>query len=218
MGVYKKNNRWFIDYYLPNNKRKREVVSIRGVDPSHINRQDALKALSIRKGEFAQGKFDIADTKKPVLFELFLERYLQEYSKPNKKSYERDITSKKALSKFFHSMMLQQITPCTIERYKSERQKDVTRYGKPPAKATINRELALLKNMFTKAIEWGLVSNNPTKKVKLFPEKPNKLRVLSNDEFQKLYSVASDFLKPILIIAVNTGMRRTEILNLTWEN
>jgi integrase len=114
--------------------------------------------------------------------------------------------------------MLHQINPWTIERYKSQRQKDITRYGRPPAKATINRELALLKHLFTKAIEWGLVSSDPTKKVKLFPEKPNKLRVLSNDEFQKLHDAASDFLKPILVIAVNTGMRRNEILNLTWDD
>ena len=42
--------------------------------------------------------------------------------------------------------------------------------------------------MFTKVIEWGLVTSNPVKKVKLFPEKPNKVRVLSDDEFQKLYN------------------------------
>jgi len=46
MAVYKKNNRWYIDYYLPDGKRKREVVTITGVDPAHINREDAKKALS----------------------------------------------------------------------------------------------------------------------------------------------------------------------------
>jgi hypothetical protein len=86
MAVYKKNNRWFIDYYLPDGKRKRETVTIDGVDPQHINRQDALKALSIRKGQLAEGKFDKADTKKPVPFERFVALYLEEYSKPNKKS------------------------------------------------------------------------------------------------------------------------------------
>ena len=72
MAAYKKNNRWYIDYYLPNGNRKREIVTIKGVDPQHITRQDALKALSIRKGQLAEGKFDIADTKTPVLFERFV--------------------------------------------------------------------------------------------------------------------------------------------------
>lgn len=66
MGVYKKKNRWYIDYYLPSGIRKREVVTIPGVDIAQINRQDAIKALSIRKAEMAQGKFDITHTKKPV--------------------------------------------------------------------------------------------------------------------------------------------------------
>jgi hypothetical protein len=48
MGVFKKANRWYIDYYLPDGKRKREVASIPGVDPFKVTPQEALKALSIR--------------------------------------------------------------------------------------------------------------------------------------------------------------------------
>ena len=78
--------------------------------------------------------------------------------------------------------------------------------------------MATLQLVFTKAIDWGYVSSNPARKVKLFPEKPSKLRVLSDEEFQKLYNSSSNFLKPILIVAVNTGLRRSEILNLKWED
>jgi len=218
MGVYKKDNRWYIDYYQPDGKRKRETVTIPGVDPAHINRQDALKALSIRKGQIAEGKFEIAQTRRPIAFEQFTDRYYETYSKPNKKSYESDETSIKALKRFFGGKTLQQINAWLVERYKSQRQKELTRYGRPPSKATINKELACLKHMFTKAVEWGLVSSNPVKKVKLYPEKPNKLRVLSNEEFEKLCNASYGFLKPILIVAVNTGMRRSEILNLKWED
>jgi hypothetical protein len=68
MGVFKKDNRWYIDYYVPDGKRKREIVTIPGVDPSKISRGDAQKALSIRKAQIAEGKFEIAQTKKPILF------------------------------------------------------------------------------------------------------------------------------------------------------
>ncbi len=33
-----------------------------------------------------------------------------------------------------------------------------------------------------------------------------------------MYNASTDFLKPILFIAVNTGMRRNGILNLKWED
>ncbi len=72
--------------------------------------------------------------------------------------------------------------------------------------------------MFNVAIEWDLITSNPAKKVKLFPEKPNQLRTLSHDEFEKLYNASSDFLKPVMIVAVNTGMRRSEILYLKWDD
>ncbi len=77
MGVYKENNRWYIDYYQPNGKRRREVVTIPKIDPSNINRLDALKALSIRKGEIAEGKFNISLTMPQVLFKKLCNRYLE---------------------------------------------------------------------------------------------------------------------------------------------
>ncbi|MDA2918043.1 tyrosine-type recombinase/integrase [Desulfobacterota bacterium AH_259_B03_O07] len=218
MGVYKKDNRWYIDYYQPDGKRKRETVTIPGVDPIHINRQDALKALSIRKAQIAEGKFEIAQTKEPVLLDKFAERYIEEYSKPNKRSWKRDITSIKTLLKFFSGKNLNQINSWQIEKYKAIRQKDISRNKKLIAKATINKELSCLKTMFNKAIDWGFITVNPVKRVKLFPERPNKLRILSNNEFQTLYKTSSDFLKPILVIALNSGMRRSEILNLKHDD
>jgi hypothetical protein len=56
-----------------------------------------------------------------------------------------------------------------------------------------------------------LVSTNPVRKVKLFPERPNKLRVVSYEEFQKVYNTASDLLRPIFVLAVNRGIRRGDI-------
>lgn len=215
MGVYKKHNRWYLDYYLPNGKRKREVVSIPGVDPSRINREDAKKALSIRKAEMAQGKFKLESAIKPTLFEKLVTQYL-EFSKTNKKpnSYERDLTSSKHLLRYFNGKTIQQITNWHVEKYKSSRLKEPMKNGKTPAKASINRELSMLKHLFKKSIEWNMISTDPIAQVKLYPEKPKQLRVIKEEEFSKLYSSASEFLKPILMIAIYTGLRRSEILNL----
>lgn len=215
MGVYKKGHRWYIDYYMPNGKRKREVVSIPAVDPSRINREDAKKALSIRKAEIAQGKFKLESAIKPTQFEKLLDRYL-EFSKVNKKpnSFERDLTSSKHLGRYFNGKTIQQITSWHIEKYKSSRLKEPMKNGRTPSKTSINRELAMLKHMFKKAIEWNLISTNPLSQVKLYPEKPKQLRVITEKEFTKLYSSASEFLKPVLMIAIHTGLRRSEILNL----
>jgi len=63
------------------------------------------------------------------------------------------------LNQAFKGKYLFEITPEMIEEYKAER------LGKV-APATVNRELACLKHVYTKAIEWGYIRNNPAKGVK----------------------------------------------------
>jgi len=210
MGVYKENNRWYIDFYLPGGKRRREVVTIPRVDPSNINRLDALKALSIRKAEIAEGKFNIAQTKPPVLFRKLCKRYI-EYSKNNKRSWERDQQSIGHFLKHFRSKTLQQINPWVIEKYKSDRKNEV----KP---STVNRELGTLSNMLNKAVDWGMIESSPFKGIRRFRVSNVNLRIISNEEFNLLYESSSLDLKPILLCAISTGMRRGELLNLKWSD
>lgn len=98
-----------------------------------------------------------------------------------------------------------------IEKYKAERLAEVS-------PATVNRELANLKNMYTKAIEWGYVKSNPVKKVKFLKEPPGRLRYLKAEEVDALLKACADHLRPIVITALNTGMRRGELFNLKWTD
>ena len=89
---------------------------------------------------------------------------------------------------------------------------------KPIAKATINRELATLKAFFNMAIRDGKTDVNPVKEVKFFKEDDKKERILNPEEIQRLLAECNGHLKPIAIIALNTGMRLREILYLKWDN
>jgi integrase len=84
--------------------------------------------------------------------------------------------------------------------------------------STINRELACLKTIFAKAIEWGKAESDPARKVKKFREPASRERILTEDEARRLLSSASLELRPILITAIGTGMRRGEILALRWTD
>jgi len=216
MAVYKKNGRYNIDYYLPNGKRKREVVKISGVDPKDITRKDAERALALRKAEVIKGNFDELIHHKKVSFEKLCRTYIGTYAKPNKKSWKRDVHSIKNLFKFFGEFKIDQITSWHVEQYKSKRAKDNTYRGTVISKATVNRELICLKKMFSKAIDWELIKENPTKGVKLYKEELKPFRVVTPVEFEAVYNHASDYLKPILLTAYNTGMRYSEVLNLKW--
>ena len=81
-----------------------------------------------------------------------------------------------------------------------------------------NRELSCLKTLFNKAIEWGKLELNPMKKVKLWKENNQRVRYLEKEEIKRLLENCPDYLKPIVLVALNTGMRQGEILNLQWPD
>ncbi|MFI5324453.1 MAG: tyrosine-type recombinase/integrase [Thermodesulfobacteriota bacterium] len=218
MGVFYKKNRWYLDYSLPDGKRKREVVSIEGKRPEDITRNDALKCLAIRQGQVAEGKFKLIETSRTMIFDKLAAVFLESYSKVNKRSWKRDRTSCRALMEHFSGMRLTQITPWHVDTYKAKRLKVVSRLNRPISRASINRELACLKKMLSYAVGENWLTSNPLGGYKLYKEVPSRTRVITPEEFQRVYNAASEFLRPILITAYNTGMRYSEILNLKWEN
>jgi integrase len=87
--------------------------------------------------------------------------------------------------------------------------------------STVNRVLATLSHMMTKAVEWEMVEEEILKKirrVKMLPKNNRRLRYLSKEECQELINACESHLQPIIITALSTGMRKGEILNLKWEN
>jgi len=114
------------------------------------------------------------------------------------------------LNKEFETKNIQEITTWQIEKYKARKKEEV----KP---ATINWEIALLKHMYTKAMEWGKVQESPAKKVKLLKGEVNRVRFLMPEEIRTLLSNCADHLKPIVTVALNTGMRKGELLSLKWD-
>lgn len=75
--------------------------------------------------------------------------------------------------------------------------------------------------MFRKAVEWELVGEETLKhirKVKYIKENNRRLRYLSKEECQALIDACEPHLKPIVITALNIGMRKSEILNFRWDD
>ncbi|MFZ6017797.1 MAG: tyrosine-type recombinase/integrase [Nitrospirota bacterium] len=87
--------------------------------------------------------------------------------------------------------------------------------------SSCNKVLNVLKHMFTKAVEWDMVESEALKrvrKVKLLQDDSKRLRYLSKDECQSLINACQGTTRAIVITALNTGMRKGEILNLKWDN
>ena len=206
MSICKRKNKkgivYIIDYYDDNGIRHRETI--RG------NRKLAEQALSVRKTEIAQDKFDIQNKRKSITFGKLAKEYI-EYAKVNKKSWYSDKKRLKKPLQFFENMKLKSITPLHLEKYKQRRVKEV----KP---STVNRDLALMKFMFSLAVKWGYTKSNPVKEISLFKENNKRFRYLLEDEIHRLIECSPLQLKPVVITALNTGMRKGNILGLKWSD
>jgi len=149
---------------------------------------------------------------KKITFGQMCDDYLETYAKVNHRGWKNDGYVLRGLVIFFgNDTWLQNITTRQVEAYKATRVKTVKA-------ASMNRELGVLKHMLSIAIEWGYLYENPAKPVKKLRENNARLRYLTKAEIDHLISAANPNLRPILITAVNTGMRRGEIFDLKWEH
>ena len=200
MSVFKKGANWSIDYRV-GGKRIRERIG--------TSKALAEKVLAKRVVEIAEGRFLNIRKEKHYRLEDAASRFV-EYSRANKKSFARDeCIIRKNLLPAFGKKNLDEITTWDIERYKNRRKQEVS-------PASVNRELACLKTIYNKAIHWKLVKENPVRGIKFFKENNRRLRFLAPDEARMLIESCLPHLRTIVIVALNTGMRRGEIFNLKW--
>lgn len=135
---------------------------------------------------------------------------------------------------FFGDMVLAKIGSFDIERYKKQRQQE-TVIVRPRGKAiqqtaeraasvkpaTINRELAVLSHLLNKASEWGWI-DRPAARIRRFQEGQGRITYLTTDQIKRLIEVAkadgSPVIYPFIVIALETSMRKMEILGIRKEN
>lgn len=158
-------------------------------------------------------KHGLRNKGKKKTFKDMADRYMQEYAiQKAPKSMRRDKFLLKHLLPVFGDLSLIRITPDRIVRYKTQRRNEGA------SAKSINHELGFSKHAFNLGIrEWEWVSDNPFMKVSMEKLPQPRVRYLTREEFDRLYQACSDRLKPIVLFAVNTGIRQDNILTLTWK-
>ena len=155
---------------------------------------------------------DKAKVKLKVLYNLF-----EQYSKYNKKSYDKDISFIKILKTYFNeNLYADELKLSDFENLKVK-----LREERSSSNATVNKYLNCLSKMYNIAIEEKLLVENPLSRIKRFKEPNYKIRYLTADEEIRLYKAIDDYapyIKPLVVCALQTGMRKGEIFNLKWTN
>jgi len=135
------------------------------------------------------------------------------------RTHQRYKTSSVALLRYFGSKRLDSITAEDAERFKTERAAAKNKRTKRPLRpATTNRELACAKAVFNFAIKSGLLLQNPFSKIRFLAEQNEQTRVLTYGEQQKYLAEASQPLKDIAVVMLETGMRPEEVYTIEREN
>jgi integrase len=184
-----------------------------------------------RKVEIAEGKF--LDKQRPVIstFDELADAYLKWISPDEqagiparKRSWKsHDLYAIGQLRTYFAGKRLTAITSALVGQYRDWRRSTISRRRHPVSAATVNRELACLKRMFNVAfkglivLKGGIPTINPIAAVSLERELNERDRVLSAEEFRRAHEAAEAWVKPILLAAYHTGMRKGEIRALRWD-
>ena len=122
----------------------------------------------------------------------------------------------KRLKRFFGTEHLTAITPECVAEFRRVR---LNRDG--VTDRTVNRDLQEMKAMFNRVIRyrrWRGVLENPVAYVAFAKERNERVRFLEPIEIDRLLEVACPHLRPIILTALHTGMRRGEILSLHWPS
>lgn len=146
-----------------------------------------------------------------------VERYRDEIT-PQKRSADTEAYLLNAfLRQPIAKLTLAQITASHFVTYRDKRLKQV----KP---GTVNRELSIIKHAFDVAErDWDIpIRQNPLGKVKKLKVNNARSRRLTDEEYQALMKAIetsrNDLIKPLMNFAIETGMRRGEILRLRWAD
>ena len=202
----KRGESWYLDY------RNRHRERIREVAKGAKTRGEALIVLQEKAGENLSGKSPALRKYKSMKFSELATIYIEDHAKVKKRSWKTDdYMIKRSVNPFLGEKLISEITPLEIERWIRYRLEQGV------MKITVNRGLQVLKKMFNIAIGEGFTTDNPVRKVKMFSEKDNqKERILTEEEEPRLLEMCADYLRPVVITALHTGMRRGEILALEW--
>lgn len=195
--------RYYIEYYDKDRNRIQKLVR------NATNWNEALEALNDAIYKVHSQELEVRTQKQNFRFKAFSPIYLKDYSMIQKRAWERSdkVYLNASLIPYFGRYEIRRITPHLIEQFIR------MRLEKGVQKSSINRDLSCLSKMFSKAIDWGYLNENPVARIKRFSEKDNmRERVLSEEEEERLVQHSSEHLKPIIITASNTGMRLGEIL------
>lgn len=184
---------------------------------------------------------------KPITLGDFIRDHFASWALANQKAGQATVDALGACFSDLYDRELRSLSAFDVERFKSARLKN----GRKPA--TVNRDLDRIRSVYSRAVEWGFLTDHPLKAVKRAKGVDNsRVRYLTGDEEKRLRDALAareaerrasrdrhnawhaergseghpqwpvdgftDHLMPLVLLALNTGLRRGELFGLDWSH
>ncbi|MBW3020435.1 tyrosine-type recombinase/integrase [Candidatus Woesearchaeota archaeon] len=203
MHIYKrKNGYYYLRFLIPSGSWK-------NISTGSKNKRAAIEFLT----KYQPKKPSLMVLNKAVSFSVFSQKYV-EYSKIHH-SPSNTIRIQYVIQNFNRyraNILLNEISRMNIEEYIQYRLDKIK-------SSTLNIELRVLKSMFNTAVNWNLIPSNPLKNIKQLRINQNIPKMFTHKEIESILDgLSPTWLKNIVTLAVNTGMRRNELINLKWAD
>ena len=205
MAVYKRNNSWYCRGQI-NGERYDEKCD--GAITEHEARaiDDGIRY----KIRLKQNGLEL-EKEKVYTFSFLMQRYT-ETSEANNKSVKESKTYSSLLLEYFgKNKNIKSIKPADLEKFK------LYMISEGKSKATVNRYLSALRRAYNILIYNEMINYNPVNKIQFMKENNKRSRVLSQEEWERLKVVLPKYLLNIVLVAMHTGLRKGNVLNLKWE-
>jgi integrase len=187
---------------------------------SFATRLDAERWARQVEAQIDQGKFVSLRLDERTTLDELITRYMAEVT-PLMKSAEADLIRLAALKRnALCKLSMVALTPSRVAEFRDQRLKLVSG-------GTVIRELAYISSVINHARrEWSINIDNPVRLVRKPPTPQGRSRTVNEAEMLRILDAltprptrrVSPWMKPLVELAVETAMRRGELLRLRWEH
>jgi integrase len=214
-GKSKREGPWFVQYP---HSRDPETGQIKyRTEKASFSKKKAEKIFRAKVDAFQEMDQLGVQVDPELTFSKLMDWGLEQDVMSAKASASDDLARAVHLKSEFGNRKAAQITPLMVDNFRIKMKKVVSeRTGKPFSGSSINKMVSLARRIYYLAMDAGMVKSNPFARRGTFKEEP-KGHYIPDQEFWKIYKYLPDYLKPVILVAYLTGMRRGEILELKWD-
>ena len=205
MSIYEKKGKFYCRFQVNGERHHYKCNGATSIkEAQKIENQYIYKVQQQQNGVLPK------EEKKKIKLKELKKNFLK-YSENNRAVYKQDIGRLNIAFQFFNeNREAETLVRKDVEEFKA------WLLAKNLSKKTINMYLGIFRIMYNLAISDELLYKNPFANKIEFKLEPRKIKYLTDESQKPLEDAAPDFFKPIIFVALNSGLRRGNIINLRW--